>query len=186
MSLLNSEIRVTSVNTISAIILKELRLERRLHQAVLAERVNKTNSAWSKIENGKANIDISTLYKCASALGLSALDILNIIDRHAQFLSNNGFQILLNSEIETDDLRDIADEYYKSQGHKLLAKQMTYFQGVTVQGSPYWNLEFKLVCLDVIRCCVDSEFFEIMKNKDLAVRPSVPTAFSGLSTASIF
>ncbi len=181
----NEEPKVTSINTISAIILKELRLERKMHQALLAERVNKAPSAWSKIENGKASIDVALLFQCAAAMGLAAMDILSIIDRYAQFLSSSGFQILFNSDPETDDLREIADEYYKSPGHKLLNKQFSNFQGVSVQGGPSRNSEYKLVCLDVFRCAVEPEFRKQMNDEALEIRPNVPHVF-GSAMASIF
>jgi len=55
------EDKLTSLETITLLILKEIRLERQIHQAQVAERCGKTASAWSKLENGENSLSLSLI-----------------------------------------------------------------------------------------------------------------------------
>ena len=55
--------------------IKTRRLELKMSQVQLAEAVHVRQSYISAIENGGADITLSTLYKIASALGVTAKDL---------------------------------------------------------------------------------------------------------------
>ena len=48
----------TTLSSVILLILKELRLERNMHQAQVAEACDKTPSAWTKIELGKSPLSM--------------------------------------------------------------------------------------------------------------------------------
>ncbi len=55
--------------------LKELRLEHGFSQRQLAERAGLSNTTLANIERGKTGAHPSTLYKLASVLGVSPLEL---------------------------------------------------------------------------------------------------------------
>ena len=57
-----NENKVSSFSTIVLLLLKELRLERNIHQAHIADYCDKTPSAWNKIESGKNTLSMEIFF----------------------------------------------------------------------------------------------------------------------------
>lgn len=60
--MMNDDSKVTSFSSMTLLLLKELRLERNLHQAQLAEICDKTPSSWTKIETGKSPLSMEIFF----------------------------------------------------------------------------------------------------------------------------
>ena len=52
-----------------------------LSQEVLAEKVNKSQSAYARIESGKTKIDFDTLTRFANCFGFSEIDVITYPDK---------------------------------------------------------------------------------------------------------
>lgn len=119
------EPKLTSLETITLLILKEIRLERQMHQAEVAERCGKTASAWSKIENGENSLSLYLFFQVCYALNVAPCDVIYITDHYACMMSNyhkmmsnyhtNKWCILFgNLENNSNDLLKLSSKYYSS------------------------------------------------------------------------
>lgn len=111
--------RLTNFTSILLLIIKEVRLEKSVHQAQLAERINKSPSALAKIETGKSPLSMDVFLAYCSHLMISPSAVMATAERYASLLTNNGWT-LLNSALEEndDELLKEAQEYYSSPGYK--------------------------------------------------------------------
>lgn len=53
--------RNSNFSTLVLLTLKDYRLERNIHQGLLAQAIGKTPSAWTKIENGQSPLTVDGL-----------------------------------------------------------------------------------------------------------------------------
>lgn len=111
--------RLTNFTSILLLIIKEVRLEKSVHQAQLAERINKSPSALAKIETGKSPLSMDVFLAYCSNLMISPSAVMATAERYGNLLTNNGWT-LLNSALEEndDELLKEAQEYYSSPGYK--------------------------------------------------------------------
>lgn len=110
---LNSEYTpVTCLNSLTLIILKELRAEQGLLQAVVADKLGMTGSAWSKIESGKNSLAVDLLFNVCRVLNASPAVVLASVERHFAILSGSGWCILSNSVPEKDSLLHFSEQFY--------------------------------------------------------------------------
>ena len=58
--------------------IKELRIEKGMSQIELAVELNYEKSNMSRLESGKVNPKIATLYKVSKALGISLIELVSI------------------------------------------------------------------------------------------------------------
>ncbi|CNL74700.1 helix-turn-helix domain-containing protein [Yersinia kristensenii] len=111
--------RLTNFTSVVLLIIKEVRLEKAVHQAQLAERINKSPSALAKIESGKSPLSMEVFLAYCSNLMISPSAVMATAERYANLLNNNGWT-LLNSALDEDDdeLLKESQEYYSSPGYK--------------------------------------------------------------------
>lgn len=111
--------KLTNFTTVLLLITKECRLQKGLHQAQLAEKINKSPSSFAKIETGKSPLTMEVFLACCSALMISPSAVMSTAERYGSLLSNNGWSLLNSSLEEHDDLlmRE-SQEYYSSPGYK--------------------------------------------------------------------
>ena len=79
----DNEQKFTSLSSITLLVLKELRLERNIHQAQLAEICDKTPSAWTKIETGKTPLTMEVFFRVCNGLAVSPSAVLATAERYA-------------------------------------------------------------------------------------------------------
>lgn len=116
---MNDHRRLTNFTSILRLIIKEVRLEKSVHQAQLAERLNKTPSALAKIETGKSPLPMDVFLAYCSNLMVSPSAVMATAERYGHLLQNNGWTILNYALEESDDeLLKEAQEYYSSPGYK--------------------------------------------------------------------
>lgn len=74
-------------------VLKQLRTQRQLDQATLAQAVGVAQPTWSRIENGTIPITVEQLGFVAPQLGVLPSEILRRADQAAQRFSEQGIQV---------------------------------------------------------------------------------------------
>jgi len=117
----------TTLASVILIILKELRLERNMHQAQLAEACDKTPSAWTKIELGKSPLSMEIFFRACNTLQVSPSSVLATAERHSALLSQNNWWIMSKQlSFDDDDLLKNAQEYYSSDSYKYRQPQYQY------------------------------------------------------------
>lgn len=153
-----NEEKVTSLTAISLILLKETRLERGIHQAQLAEKCNKTPSAWGKIETGKTTFTMEMFYCVCSALNTPPSAVMAATERYANLFIQNGWAVL-NSQLESEDLLlSEAQEYYRSEGFKTRPPFSLFSgRGMALNG-PINMPNGQLDISDVFRFALDMDF----------------------------
>lgn len=111
--------RLTNFTSVLLLIIKEVRLEKNIHQAQLAERISKSPSALAKIETGKNPLSMDVFLAYCSNLMISPSAVMATAERYVNLLSNNGWTLLNSALAEDDDeLLKEAQEYYSSSGYK--------------------------------------------------------------------
>ncbi|MBG5891018.1 MULTISPECIES: helix-turn-helix domain-containing protein [Providencia] len=117
--MINESPKQTNFTTILLLPTKELRLERGIHQAQLAERIGKSPSSLAKIEAGKSPLTMDVFLAYCGALMVSPSAVMATAERYAALLSSKGWCILQSSlEDKDDDLLKASQEYYSSPGYK--------------------------------------------------------------------
>ena len=51
----------TNFSTLAILIIKDIRLAKQIHQGFIAQQLGKTPSAWTKIENGQAQLSFDSM-----------------------------------------------------------------------------------------------------------------------------
>ena len=153
-----NEEKITSLTAISLILLKETRLERGIHQAQLAEKCNKTPSAWGKIETGKTTFTMEMFYCVCSALNTPPSSVMAAAERYANLFIQNGWAVL-NSQLESEDLLlNEAQEYYRSEGFKARPPFSLFSDRGMALSGPINMPNGQLDISDVFRFALDMEF----------------------------
>lgn len=80
------EQNITTYHAICAVVLRELRVQRRMHPAQFADFLAKLPSAWQNIESGKARLDFDTLLRVGRGLSVPPSAILQVVDGYEFFL----------------------------------------------------------------------------------------------------
>lgn len=167
----NPELRVTRQSSLVATILKEIRVEKGIHQAVIADKIGKSQSALAKIESGKSALGVDVLFVLCNALFVSTSTVISSAERHAGLLGSNGWAVTSsdNALEGGDGVLIGAEQYYASQGFKRRTQQLqvnamgynTGFHGVSgisVLNSPIYGHDGMINVVDVFRFMLDPAF----------------------------
>ena len=134
-----NHIKTTTQSSLILLILKELRLEKNMHQAHLAEACDKTPSAWTKIELGQNPLTMEIFFRVCNALQVPASSVLATAERHSALLSQNSWGIMSKQlDFDEDNLLKCIKQYYESQEYKNRTRQY-YFNIILTQ--PVYNLD---------------------------------------------
>lgn len=167
----DNETKVTSFSSITLLILKELRLERNIHQAHVAEICDKTPSAWTKIETGNSPLTMEVFFRVCNALAGSSSAVLATAERYAALLSQNEWGVISKRlELNEDALLGKAQEYYSSLGFR--SRILMNFNSVLC-GPIYNDANGTVTPIDVFSCALDEGFLNSQINY-------VPSTFNGL------
>jgi len=159
--MMNDDSKVTSFSSITLLLLKELRLERNLHQAQLAEICDKTPSSWTKIETGKSPLSMEIFFRACNGLSVTPSAVLATAERYATLLSQNGWGVMSKQlEFNEDFLLKEAQEYYSTLGFRSRSPQVAWNQNVSVLSGPIYNMNGTVTLNDVFWFVLDKEFKE--------------------------
>lgn len=153
--------KVTTLSSITLLILKELRLERNIHQAHIADICDKTPSAWNKIEAGKSPLTMEIFFKICNALPVSASSILATTERYASLLGQNGWAVISKQlDFDDDDLLKEAQSYYSTPGYRAKIPRILWNGYISVLNGPWYNQNGSIDLNEVFRFALDSDFKE--------------------------
>lgn len=140
--------RATNFTTILNLLMKEYRLERNMHQAVLAENMGKSASAITKVEAGDINLQMNFLFAYCRAFGIAPSALLAAAERYMALFINLQWQIASNAiPKEQDALLQEAKEYYNSDYYK--KRSDAHYWSVPVLNGPLYREDGTVAGLEV-------------------------------------
>ncbi|MCA8287615.1 helix-turn-helix domain-containing protein [Burkholderia vietnamiensis] len=145
---------ITTYHAVCAVVLRELRVQRRMHPAQFADFLAKLPSAWQNIESGKARLDFDTLLRVGRGLSVPPSAILQVVDGYEFFLRSFQWSIVVNDLEGKDGLIKLANDYWKSPGCRSDEAQ-TY--GTPILNVPHQNNGWQNV-RNVFGYAVDPQF----------------------------
>ena len=74
-------------------VLSNLRKERGIEQGDMASRMGLTQASYSRLEGGKSAFSIDQMYQAAEALELSALRVIEELDKYSSHLESDGVHV---------------------------------------------------------------------------------------------
>lgn len=151
--------RVTSFSSITITVLRELRLERNIHQAQVADLFGQTPSAWAKIETGKSPLSLEALFKVCYGLQKTSSSVLAATERYATLFSQRRWGVVSTLlEVNEDSLLMETQRYYGSPGFKARQPSLGLWGPNSVLDGPSWNADGTLSLADVFRFALDPFF----------------------------
>lgn len=154
----------TCFNSLTLLVLKEVRLEKGIQSGQIAEQIGKSPSAWAKIESGKSAFSMDSLFQVSRALWVPASVIISAAERYHSIISQHGWYVM-NTDLpaDEDNLLLKAQDYYNSPGFKRRFQPVfghTIFNGfgISVLNSPINNPNGTVSIIDLFRFIVDSNF----------------------------
>lgn len=155
--MLIAEPKVTTITSICVILLREVRAERGIHQAQVADWIGKTPSAWTKVEAGKSPLQFETFIRVCNSMQVPPSAAMAAAERYAALLSQNGWAVLTSElPFEEDGLLRKAQEYWASPGCR---NQPTNLRGFTsVLNGPIYNMDRSISLAAVFQFALDPEF----------------------------
>lgn len=147
----------SSFSTLILLVLKEIRLERGVHQGHVAQLSSKTPSAWTKIENGQSPLTTDALFGACVALTIQPSYVMTLVERLVPVFNSAGcyFQTSAIGEAE-DDLLKLMLKYFNSSGYDALRSRPLERVSVTNVG----NLFSPNLIPTVVRYCCEPNFRE--------------------------
>jgi len=160
--------KITSFSSITLLLLKELRLERNIHQAQLAEICDKTPSAWTKIETGRTPLSLEIFFRVCNGLSVTSSSVLAAAERYASLLSQNNWGVMSKQlEFNEDLLLKEAQEYYSSPGFRTRIPQIVWNQNVSALNSPIYNQDGTISLIQVFQFVLDPNFKKEQESNSL-------------------
>ncbi|MEE8731633.1 MAG: helix-turn-helix transcriptional regulator [Rahnella inusitata] len=95
----------TSFLTILAFHIRDIREDRGITQADVAEKLGMTSAGWGKVENGKSSLSVENLLKFCKVAGVGVNETLTLSQQSARELLNKGWSISY-SPVTDDNLID--------------------------------------------------------------------------------
>lgn len=133
------ETKITTYHTICAIVLRELRVQRNLHQAEIADFFAKPPSHWQEVEAGTKKLDFDTLLRVCRGLGVPPAQVLSVADGYDLLLRLFGWSVVVTELSKADELIKRAKSYWQSPGYR--AAQNFPYLSLSVLNVPYNDIE---------------------------------------------
>lgn len=102
-------------STLYLAVFKELRLNLNLNQAVIANFIGKTPSAWTKIENGQTQLSFDTFLGACRSINYQPAYLLSMVEKLTYFFNQKGYYFFYGNDDE-DLLLSLIVEFYNSKG----------------------------------------------------------------------
>jgi transcriptional regulator with XRE-family HTH domain len=161
----------SSLSTLVLLVLKEIRLDRGVHQGHLAKHVGKTPSGWTKIENGQSPLTTDALFGACEALQVQPSYVMNIVERLGPIFNSAGCYFQTSSMAESeDDLLKYMLIYFNSAGYDALRLRDYIRVSVTAVG----NVFLPYVIPTVVRYCCEPIYREWIDSGAQANEPLLP------------
>ncbi|WP_186310592.1 helix-turn-helix domain-containing protein [Paraburkholderia sp. BCC1886] len=139
----------TNVSSVYRVLIKEVRLERGLTQAFLAEQLDRSPSWWSKLESGASEITLDQFVDVARVFNVQPSEFLRCGDGISPLLREH-FEFSSDVIAEgADDLLRFADAFFESKGYMSLRNRPGIYLPISASQCP-----------TVVRYCIDEKFRE--------------------------
>lgn len=155
---------ITTITSICVILLREVRTERNIHQAQVADWIGKTPSAWTKVEAGKSPLQFETFIRVCNSMQVAPSAVMAAAERYAALLSQSGWAILTSElSLDEDELMASAQKYWSSLGHR--SQQATSWGNyISVLNGPIYNMDRSITLAAVFQFALDPSFRDIHLN----------------------
>ncbi|AOR66224.1 hypothetical protein BBJ41_00900 [Burkholderia stabilis] len=165
------ETKITTYNSICAVLLREIRVQRGFHRAQFADFFGKPASAWEAIEAGKSRLDLDVLLRVCRGLMQPPGLVLTVADAYERFLRYFGWSVVL-TDTGADGLMKLANEYWKSPGGRFADNAPMFSSSILVE--PYQQNNVWYNFAPVFRY-VDDPQFRTEQNDEERFKP-LPSA----------
>jgi len=160
--------KITTITTICVILLREVRTERNIHQAQVADWIGKTPSAWTKVEAGKSPLQFEAFIRVCNSMQVAPSAVMAAAERYAVLLSQCDWAILTSElALEEDSLMALTQTYWTSPGYRNQPANQRY---TSVLNGPIYNMDGSVTLANVFKFALDPEFQMAQLN--------LPTTFS--------
>jgi len=162
--MVNSEAKITTFSSICVILLREVRMERGIHQAQLADWLGKTPSAWTKVEAGKIPLTLEAFVKICNTMQVMPSAVMATAERYTPLFGNNWnpwpWVVLFHEagSVEKDDLLIAAQEYWASpEGRRQQDNRLGFY---SVLNGPIYSQNGMITIAPVFQFALDPAFQE--------------------------
>lgn len=104
--------KTTSTQTVIGILLRELRYERNIHEATVADLLNVSCRTYQKFESGHKSMEVSRLLNVLYFLMIPPSMFWGAFERYCVILSAWGWKVSPNLVIEDDKLLRVIQQFY--------------------------------------------------------------------------
>lgn len=163
-------------STIHLMIIKELRLERGVHQGVLAQAAGKTPNAWTKIENGQSVLTVDALFGAFTALNITPVNFMSLVENLIPEFNRYGYYFFPGTiSQDEDNLLPLMLRYFNSKGFEALRNRP--FERVSISsmgfsfggGIPVTPTAVRYCCDEAYRNWVDNGAKSNISNDSLSL-----------------
>jgi transcriptional regulator with XRE-family HTH domain len=163
----SNESNITTITSICVILLREVRTERGIHQAQVADWIGKTPSAWTKVEAGRSPLQFETFIRVCNSMQVMPSAVMATAERYAALLSQSGWAVL-SSELDfnEDGLLRQAQEYWASPGCRNVIPNRWGFSSVL--NGPTYNRDQSISLAAVFQFALDPAFRDSQLNPQAA------------------
>lgn len=164
MKTIEIEPKITTIASLCVVLLREVRAERGIHQAQIADWIGKTPSAWTKVEAGKIPLQFETFIRVCQTMQVPGSVVMAAAERYTVLLSQRGWAVL-SSELafEDDELLRQAQKYWASPGCRNQA--INRFNTPSVLNGPVYNMDSSITIANVFNFVLDDNFKEFQLNQ---------------------
>ncbi|HFD4063011.1 TPA: helix-turn-helix transcriptional regulator [Vibrio parahaemolyticus] len=161
----------SNFSTLSVMVIKEIRLERGVHQGTIAAQVGKNPNAWTKIENGQTVLTLDVMIGACTALKIHPSYLIELTEKMIPMLNGAGF-FFHNGSVGNDenDLLPLILDYFNSSGYENLKSRP--FDRVSIQqlSGPFGSTAVPTI----VRYCCEPDFKEWVDNGAEGNMPLIP------------
>lgn len=153
---------ITTYSSICMILLRELRIERGIHQAQVADWIGKTPSAWTKVEAGKSPLQFETFVRVCFSFQVQPSMVMATAERYAALLRQYHWAVLASElALGEDLLLSRAQEYWGSPGFRVSSATPAGWSVPSVLNGPLYNPDGTITLALSIRFALDDNFREM-------------------------
>jgi transcriptional regulator with XRE-family HTH domain len=169
--MMTDETKITTITSICVILLREVRVERAIHQAQVADWLGKTPSAWTKVEAGKSPLQFETFVRVCNGMQVTPSAVMATAERYATLFSQNGWAVITELDFSEDGLLRQAQEYWASPGCRMLIPNR-YLSFTSVLNGPICNFDRTVSIAPVFQFALDQQFRELQLNPPPPIVPN--------------
>lgn len=142
-------------STLMLFVLKDIRLERGVHQGYIAQVLGKTPGAWSKIENGQSPLTMDAMFAACSALQINPSYAMTIVEGLVKIFNQHGYYFQAGNLDENEDvLLALGLKFFNSKGYEAFRTRPYDKVSVMAIGNPFNTT----LVPTIVRYCTEPEF----------------------------